>query len=254
MHVDISGSGERGTALLLHSSGFSGRQWKKLAKLANEKGLRALVPDFAGQGESPALRLERRFTFRDDVAAVVELMQRQHDALHVVGHSYGGLIALQASAELKERVRSLAVYDPVAFGVLDPVRDADALAPLDVVTQRAGAIGDEEWLEVFVDFWGGPGAWRILREEARAEFRRTAGVVRDGVSTLALDRTPVARYAFSFPVLAMTGALSPISAQRVIERIVEALPQAKRVVVDGAGHFGPVTHADAVNAHVASSW
>jgi len=78
--------------------------------------------------------------------------------------------------------------------------------------------------------------------------------VRDGVSTLALDRTPLARYAFRFPVLAMTGSLSPISAQRVIERLVEALPQAKRVVVDGAGHFGPVTHADAVNELIASLW
>ena len=112
-------------------------------------------------------------------------------------------------------------------------------------------LDDEAWLTRFVDFWGGDGAWLGLRDAVRAEFRRTARVVRAGVTSLAQDHTPLDAYApFAFPVLAMTGALSPAVAQRVVERLSTGVAHGAQHVVDGAGHFGPVTHADAVNAKV----
>src|SRR5208282_3637476 len=116
LHVEDSGAGA--PVVLLHSSGMSGRQWRRLAKSLVSRGLRAVVPDLAGHGESPAWPEPTPFTYRFDVERVSRLLESLESPAHVIGHSYGGLIALLASLASPSRVRSLALYDPVAFGVL----------------------------------------------------------------------------------------------------------------------------------------
>jgi pimeloyl-ACP methyl ester carboxylesterase len=254
LHVEESGAAGGDRVVLLHSSGFSGRQWKKLAQSVVDRGMRAVVPDLTGHGASPPFDETQAFDFHVDVDAAVALLD---EPAHLVGHSYGGLIALKAAQARSNNVRSLAVFDPVSFGVLDVKEDAVAIRAMNDVAVEWAKLEDEAWLTRFVDFWGGDGAWLGLRDPVRAEFRRTARVVRAGVTSLAKDSTPLDAYAhFAFPVLAMTGASSPPVAQRVVDRISTGVAHGSKHVVDGAGHFGPVTHADEVNAkilaHVAS--
>jgi pimeloyl-ACP methyl ester carboxylesterase len=239
-------------ALLLHSSGLSGRQFRQLAVALGERDVRVVVPDLNGQGSSPPWPEPRPFSFRQDVADVVSLLDRE-GRMHVVGHSYGGFVALQSALARPSAVASLAVYDPVAFGALDRARDADVFA--EVGSRGLGwgpeASDRERWLTAFVDYWGGAGAWGALREDARAEFRRVAWVVREGVRTLMEDTTPAVDYrVVGAPALLLTGEASPAAARRVIERLAEALPHARTVTIPGAGHMGPLTHAEAVNAAV----
>src|SRR5438270_12284733 len=109
--------------LLLHSSGLSGRQWRRLVRKLEERGFRASAPDLTGHGESAPLLEPTPFSFLQD-AERVRGMLAEGGPMHLVGHSYGGLVALIAALGAPEKVRSLALFEPVAFGVLDPVADA----------------------------------------------------------------------------------------------------------------------------------
>jgi pimeloyl-ACP methyl ester carboxylesterase len=240
------------SVVLLHSSGLSSRQFRQLAARLGDKGLPVVAPDLTGHGSSEPWREPRPFTFHEDVRRVASLLDGDGTA-HVIGHSYGGLVALQVAFLRPASIRSLALYDPVAFGVLDRARDGDALAQLFSSELRwgPGAPDHERWLTAFVEFWGGTGAWDALREEARAEFRRVAWVVREGVRSLMEDTTHASSYrVIEAPTLLLTGQLSPLAARRVVERLAEALPHARTVTIPGAGHMGPLTHADAVNAAI----
>jgi pimeloyl-ACP methyl ester carboxylesterase len=252
-HVEESGTGD--SVVLLHSSGLSGRQWRRLAGALASKGFRAVVPDFTGHGGSAPWPEPQPFNFRQDVAAFVAML-KEGPPPHVVGHSYGGLVALMAALEAPEAVRSLVLFEPVAFGVLEAPADADAQKQLTEVDVPWGtdANGHERWLRGFVDYWGGEGAWAALREEARAEFRRVGWVVYEGVTSLVADPTPRAAYrVVTCPVTLMTGELSPIAAGRAVQRLGESLPNAKVVVVPGAGHMGPMTHSGQMNTIVMES-
>ena len=251
LHVEDSGQGA--PVLLLHSSGLSGRQWRRLASALVEHGTRAVVPDLTGHGKSPEWPEPRPFSFDVDVEEVVELLGSLDTPAHLVGHSYGGFLALLVTLAVPGRVRSLVLYEPVAFGVLDRTADADALDDLRRVPLTWDALSDrnEQWLAAFVDYWGGPGAWGALREDARNEFRRVAWVLYRGVNTLATDRTPAAAYAaIRCPVQLMTGEQSTVAAHRVVQRLGEVLPGTRTVVVPHVGHMGPLTHADAVNPSI----
>jgi pimeloyl-ACP methyl ester carboxylesterase len=247
LHVDDRGTGD--PVLLLHSSGLSGRQWRRLAPALVERGMRTVVPDLTGHGASDPWPEPAPFSFWLDVERVTAIL-RVIGPAHVVGHSYGGLMGLHAAVAAPGSVRSLVLYEPVAFGVLDAREDADARATLADVGMRWGTTVDEhdQWLQGFVDYWGGTGAWKALRGEARDEFRRVGWVVREGVRSLVDDTTRAATFAsVTAPTHLFSAERSPLAGQRVVERLGEAIPGARVTRIPGVGHMGPVASADVVN-------
>jgi pimeloyl-ACP methyl ester carboxylesterase len=248
IHVDDAGEGD--VVVFLHSSGMSGAQWRRTAEELARGGARTLVPDLLGSGRSTPWPEGRPFRFLDDLEVVDQLLARVGRPVHLVAHSYGGLIALRAAVRDPARVRSLTLYDPVAFGVLEPERDADALADLARLEFRWGesATEHEAWLQSFVGYWGGEGAWSRLREAARDELVRVGWIVYEGARSLVADVSRAETYrALRSPTLLVSGEASPLAAQRVVARLGEALPAARVERLAGAGHMGPLTHGKAFN-------
>jgi pimeloyl-ACP methyl ester carboxylesterase len=245
--VHVLDEGDGAPVLFLHSSGMSGLQWKRLAERLRKEGYRTIVPDLLGAGATSAWADGEPFTFGHDVDLVAEILLRIEAPAHVVAHSYGGFIALKAAERAPSRVRSLSLYDPVAFGVLERARDADALANLHALDFAWGTTAEEHeaWLAGFVTWWNGAGAWSSLRAGTRAEFLRTGWVSHEGARTLVADETPASAYAaMGAPLLLATGSETPLAESRVVERLAEAVPGATLVRIEGAGHMGPLTHAD----------
>jgi pimeloyl-ACP methyl ester carboxylesterase len=250
LHVETAGAGP--PVLLLHSSGLSGRQWRRLAAQLAGRGFSTVVPDLTGHGDSAPWPEPAPFSFRTDVDALVTLLEK-HGPAHVVGHSYGAFVGLIAALVTPPSIRSMVLFEPVAFGSLDPVADTDAIETLERVSGRWGlsAADHERYLATFVDYWGGDGAWSRLREEARHEFHRVGWVLSEGVRTLSEDKTPASAYrAIAAPVRLLTGKASPIAAQRVAHRLGEAIPGAGVDALPDAGHMAPLTHADLVNGKI----
>ncbi|MEO8549524.1 MAG: alpha/beta hydrolase [Kofleriaceae bacterium] len=245
LHVETVGLGT--PVVLLHSSGLSSRQFTRLGAAIAAQGKQAVLVDLTGHGKSPPLPEGEPMTWRDDVARVVELL-RVPSVL--VGHSYGGLVALHAALVAPDRVQGLILYDPVAFGILDE-GDRDVAVTLDAIDLHGGATPEtrDAWLEAFVDYWSGPGAWGGLRESARAEFRRVGWAVREGVRTLMGDLTKAAAYRALPPLHLITGEHTPVAARRVVDKLAAATG-ADVSELPGAGHMGPLTHADQFSARV----
>ncbi len=232
--------------LLLHSGGFSSRQWRKLGD-ALAATHRVMAPDLLGYGASSRWPEGMPFHFREDVEALVALLEGL-PAAHVVGHSYGGLLALQLALAQPAAVRSLALFEPVAFGTLDTPADAAARAALGPVNHPYDG---ERWLRDFVEWWNGKGAWDALADEARAAFLDVGWKLAQEVLSLIEDRTSAATYGrITVPTLLLGGARSPAAEQRVLERLLSVLPSAQLSFFADAGHMGPITHAAQVNAAI----
>lgn len=247
--------GEGPTVILLHSGGMSGRQWRRLAeRLATS--FRVVSPDFLGSGENAPWPDEAPFHFRSDIAEVSELLDAFGGSAHLVGHSYGGLIALTIARQRPDAVRSVAVYDPVVFGVLHGANDAEGLADIARAEQHPVFLdeargGNEEWFEAFVDYWNSPGAWKAMPAPMRGSFLKVGRKVYGEVRSLMEDRTPATAYAVvRAPVLVLTGESSPTSVRRITVQLASALPSATTEIVAGAGHMGPITHGNDVNVAI----
>jgi pimeloyl-ACP methyl ester carboxylesterase len=252
---------ERGTGspvVLLHSGGMSSAQWRLLIDRLSGSH-RVLALDFLGSGKNPPWPDGAPFDFSMDVEAVARLLSLPGNApAHVVGHSYGGLIALTLARKHPSLVRSVAVYDPVAFGVLHDPDDAEGLADLsrassDPVFSDSSLGGSERWLEGFIDYWNGPGTWRSMPEASRDRFLRVGRKVYLEVTSLMSDRARSSDYAtLAVPVLLMVGEHSPPAARRVSALLATVLPHPRAQIIPSAGHMGPLTHSPLVNDFIAT--
>lgn len=230
------------TALLIHSGGFTSRQWRKLGELLAPH-YRVLAPDLLGYGTSGAWPEGKPFHFRQDVDLLESLLS---EPSHLVGHSYGGFLALQLALRRPDLVRSIAVYEPVAFGILDE-DERDGLRNV-----RLDFDEPEVWLRGFVEWWNGAGAWERLNEETRESFRTVGSKLFQEVMTLGADRTDRATYAtITAPTLILGGELSPWTERRVVEKLGAALPRATARFFPGIGHMGPISHAPLINEAIA---
>jgi pimeloyl-ACP methyl ester carboxylesterase len=109
-------------AVFLHANGFNAGTYRSiLAPLS--LSMRILACDLRGHGDSrlPAPPEPRRSwdLFRDDLLALLEVL----DAPPVVlaGHSLGATVALLAAERAPQRVRALALFDPVILSRLGQV-------------------------------------------------------------------------------------------------------------------------------------
>lgn len=231
------------TALLIHSGGFTSRQWRKLSELLAPH-YDVVAPDLHGYGSRGSWPENEPFHFRQDVDLLETLLS---EPSHLVGHSYGGFLALQLALRRPDLVRSIAVYEPVAFGILDE----DERGALNDV--RRDFDDPEGWLRAFVEWWNGKGAWERLNEETRDAFRAVGWKLFQEVMTLGADTTDRATYAtITAPSLIMAGELSPWTERRVVEKLGAALPRATARFFPGVGHMGPISHAPLINEAIAA--
>ena len=170
-----TGCGE--TVALVHASASSSGQWRSLtAVLAGD--CRVVAPDLYGYGETGAWSGARRFALADEAALVEAALPA--GAVHIVGHSYGGAVALRFALQQPERVRSLVLIEPVAFHLLREQAPHEESRRLlrglrAVASQIAKATANGNYrgaMARFVDYWNGTGAWKRLDPLLQADLAR----------------------------------------------------------------------------------
>jgi pimeloyl-ACP methyl ester carboxylesterase len=149
---------------------------------------------------------------------------------HLVGHSYGGVIALLAAARFSERVRSLTVIEPPALAVARGNPAADEWAARSTLFWEGGPHDPEEFLRGFLAAVNAP-APRGAVSPALLQGARMLMVERyPWTAEIPLDELA----ATPFPKLVVSGGHS--EAFDAVCDVLEARLGAQRSVLAGAGH------------------
>jgi pimeloyl-ACP methyl ester carboxylesterase len=224
------GSGPR--VVLVHGSIVEARRtWRHQLELAERWTL--CLPNRPGFAGSPPLA---RGDFEAEAPLIADLLD---DGAHLVGHSYGAVIALLAAAARPEAVRSLTVSEPGTLNVGrgDPEVD-QVLAHGEELYRHAGELTPRAFLELFrsgvhsahetpdeLPDWLERGARHVMAERPPWEAE---------VPFAALSRAP-------FPKLVISGAHS--TAFETVCDVVARRIGAERAVIAGRGHTIPATGA-----------
>jgi pimeloyl-ACP methyl ester carboxylesterase len=209
--------------LLVHGSVVNGEgTWAAQRPLAERFEL--VVPNRRGFPPGPDAD---RVDFEDDA---VWLEQFVEPGTHLVGHSYGGVIALFAAARYADRIRSLTVIEPPAFAVARGNPAADAFVAGGVELWEHGPRDPAAFLRRFLETVGStipPGDFSpaLLQGARMLQIERLTWEAEPPLDALAA--TP-------FPKLVVSGAHSA-AFDAVCDVLVERLG-ADRAVLPGAGH------------------
>lgn len=209
--------------LLVHGSLFPGWQtWPAQRPLAGDH--RVVVPHRPGYPPGPVARVE----LEEQAQAIAGLIE---PGMHVVGHSYGGIVGLLAADLVPDRIASLTVIEPPAFGVARGDTAVEALvAQLDPLFADTTAAD-----RAFVLRFGSiVGAKLDLPDPLPPEMLAAAQAWRleplPWLADLPLERISRA----GFPKLVVSGGHHP-AFDAVCDVLADGLA-AERAVITGAGH------------------
>ena len=254
MHARFASS-PRPLVVCLHASASSSRQWQPLADIAG-RSLDIVAPDLYGHGRGPAWLGSPSGVVRGDAERIARLLSVDRRA-HLVGHSYGGVVALHVALAFPERVKSVVVWEPVMFRAL---RD---FAPRSREAIEAFAIGRAVQRDVrgglaehaarrFVDFWAEPGAFDTMSAPRRDAVVQRMSTVAAHFASLWNDTMRVAEIARSrVPLVVLSGVRTGRATRRIVELLRYARPDATGGAMTMLGHMGPLTHPNTVAQRIA---
>jgi len=253
-----AGAGE--PIVLLHCSSGSSGAW---APVMNHLGqdCRVLVPDLLGYGRTEPWPRDAPLGQDAELGVVEALLDVAGRPAHLVGHSYGGTVALRAAKRFPRQVASLTLIEPVAFHLLRHADEPDGWREIAALAERHVALvgegRDAAAAEAFVTYWMGPKAGQQMPDAARDSAVRTAAKVAVEWRLMFAaedDRDAIA--GIGAPTLLICGGRTRTPARRVVEVLRRALPHTLHHEIAGAGHMSPLTHpaniAEAIRRHVDS--
>ncbi|MCY7314340.1 MAG: alpha/beta hydrolase [Rubrivivax sp.] len=239
----------------IHSNASSSAQWRPLMdRLAPRRRIQA--PDTHGAGRGPAWPADRTLTLRDEVSMLEPVFARAGTPFALVGHSYGGAVALLAALRQPERVNALVLYEPTLFALIDAAapRPNAADGIRETVARAAAALaigGRRAASEGFIDYWMGGGAWSAKTQAQRNAIEAAAVNLPGWGRALFREATPLAAFgALDMPVLLMQGSETTPAARAVAALLSQVLPRLETLTFAGLGHMGPVTHPAQVDVAI----
>ncbi|RYH03809.1 alpha/beta fold hydrolase [Salipiger sp. IMCC34102] len=211
-----------------------------LLPLARAAELEALLPDLLGHGRSPDWDGQDDY-HSANIAALLPLIDRP---MHVLGHSFGGTLALRLAVEHPERVSRLTLIEPVFFAAARGTPAFEDHLSLFAPIYDATEAGDLMQAAQLFHAAYGAGRWSDLKPRAQGEFAArmplvtaSAPAIQEDVHDLLprLDRITV-------PVTLIRGAKSQPVVVEIHARLQRVIPQAVDHAITGAGHMVPLTH------------
>jgi pimeloyl-ACP methyl ester carboxylesterase len=241
------------TVIALHCSGAGGYEWRRLTQAVGQR-FKVVAPDLIGCGTADHWSGTHAFTASDEAARIVDIIDAAQAPVHLVGHSYGGGVALRVARERPARIASLTLYEPVAFHVLKTA-GPDGHAAFEEIMALAGRIDHAVLCGAFfaaAENWNGAGTWAAMDPQAQSLMARYIPKACLEFRAMAQEPASVGAYRrFNFPTLLMVGEHTTEPVRIIARQLAKAMKLASMRTVFGAGHMGPFTHATVVNAMIA---
>jgi pimeloyl-ACP methyl ester carboxylesterase len=225
-------SGTGPPLLLVHGTTADHRRWATISPRF-EPDFTVYAMDRRGRGmsgDAPEYELMRE---AEDVAAMVEA---QNEPVFVLGHSFGGLICLEA-ARLTDGISRMILYEPDAptEGPSFPLEVVDRIQALVARGESEAAI-EVLFREIVKMPEPELGSYRQLPMwKVRVQL---AGTVARELAVLQNYQFQVDRFAgLETLTLLLLGSDSPPSAREATEKVAAALPNSKIIVLPDQGHI-----------------
>jgi pimeloyl-ACP methyl ester carboxylesterase len=242
-NIDFQDSdpGGDGPVVLFVPGSFSNpAAWRPMIKLL-PPGYRSVATSLCGYGETAETRSAADFDMSHETRMIGAVAAEIGKPVHLVGHSFGGTVALAAALAGVVDVLSIATFEANPLDLLRAAGRDD----LSVDTRRmsdayeaAFAAGEADAPKRIIDFWGGAGAYDSFPEPVQQYCRQTAFTnVLDWHTCFGFDAPPAEYSALDVPTLFVRGGQANPVIVTITEMLASIIPGARSDVVDGAGHF-----------------
>ncbi len=251
LRIDHTDDGQGQPVILIHSSVSANRQWRALIEAIKDR-YQVLAINLFGYGETTAWPGTSPQSLYAQAQLVLALCEEIGSPVHLVGHSFGGSVALKAAALLGPRVGNLILLEPNPFYLLKQSGRTRAFLESRELRDHVKCFGSwGDWTRVaerFADYWLGDGSWSAMPEKQRAVFVTSLppnfhewDAVMDEETTIEECKALPAR------TLVVSDRATRLPIREIVDILVQACPHwSFRFIAEG-GHMAPLTRPELVN-------
>jgi pimeloyl-ACP methyl ester carboxylesterase len=256
--VDFVEAGSAGpVVVLVHSSVSGARQWRRLMDDLKDR-FRVRAVNLFGYGKTPPWPDEATQSLDDQARLVEAVLPADAREVYLVGHSFGGSVAMKAAARLSGRVAKLVLLETNPFYLLAQFGRSDAFAEIMELRNCIKTVGARgEWVtaaERFADYWGGAGTWHEMPLERRAAFTQALKPNYFEWDAVLNEATSAEQWAVLLPraTLLVYDPDTVLPIREIAAILRRTCPGWTYREVPGAGHMAPLTCPDLINPLVRS--
>jgi pimeloyl-ACP methyl ester carboxylesterase len=245
--IDYDEHGAGPIVVLVPGSCATGAAWRPIIGEWSGR-FRCVTTSLLGYGGTAERRTAADPAIAHEAEAVEAVIGRAGGVVHLVGHSFGGLVAVAVALRRRAPLASLTVLEAPAMELLaERSEDAEHLRAFHAMNETyftAFERGETEAVATMIDFYGGAGTYASWPPRVRAYAAETAPVnILDWKTAYGFPLTAVALAAIDLPTLVLWGGASHPAAQCANARLGQSVPGAATAAIDGAAHFMIATHA-----------
>jgi pimeloyl-ACP methyl ester carboxylesterase len=258
--IDYQETGKGPTVVLVPGSCSTGAAWRPV--MGHLQGqFRCVTTSLLGYGGTA----ERRTPDDTDIAYEREILEtvirRTGDPVHLVGHSFGGLIALAVALRGRVPLLSLTIAEAPAVHILKETGEQqhyDTFRNMSRAYSDAFRRGETDAIARMIDFYGGAGTFAAWPQRARDyAIETTSANLLDWESAYGLRLTPTSLATVKIPTLVVCGESTHPAVRRANGLLSRYIRRADCATIAGASHFMIATHpkqfADLIVRHVGRS-
>jgi len=253
--IDYDDAGGTGpTVVLVPGSCSTGAAWRPV--IASWEGrFRCVTTSLLGYGGTAERRTAYDPCISHEAESLESVIRKACGPVHLVGHSFGGLVALAVALRNRVPLASLAIVEAPAAELLRASNEDHHYRAFRQMTKSYFAdfeSGNSEAIASMIDFYGGAGTYASWPARVRAYAVETTPVnILDWASAYGFRLSGPDLAALRVPALVLRGGASHPAVQRANELLGTCIRDASFVTIAGAAHFMIATHAGEVARAVA---
>lgn len=228
--------------MFLHGAALDRTSWQLQTRYFSHSGYSVMAVDLPGHGRSNEPPRSSIESYAEWVSRLV--VAAGFEQAHLVGHSMGGLIALEAAARFSRSVSTLTM-----------IGGATAI-PVHPALLAAAEAGDHLAYELMASWGHGrrshlgghqtPGIWMMGATIRLWERSRPGVLAADLHACNDYSHGVEAADAVTCPSLLISGTLDVMTPYRAAEPLRHNLGDVREVMIEGAGHVMMTEHPDQV--------
>lgn len=244
------------TLVLVPGSCSTGAAWRPVMKALDGK-FRFVTTSLLGYGATAERRTGSDASVLREAEVLEAVIAKAGGEVHLVGHSFGGAVALVAAMRKRVPVASLTVLEaplPSLLGHCGEDAHYRAFRGMTGAYFAAWRGGDREAIRTMIDFYGGEGTYASWPDRVRAYAVETTPVnMRDWANAYDESLSPEMLSAIDMPVSVAVGAQSHPAICRANGLVAMSIKGATFKTIGGAAHFMISTHPGQVAELIAEN-
>lgn len=244
--VEYQESGDGAPLVFVPGSFSTGASWRNIATPLSER-YRTITTSLSGYGKTQERRKPGGAHMQDEMDVLEAVLAQANAPVHLVAHSFGAWVALSLAMHRNPPLLSLTLLEPTVFNLLAPAGETALSGQVRAMKDNYVAVwnsGDQRAVRHVIDFYGGAGTFDAYPSAVQDKvITQTPTNILDWDSGYAESPRLEDFATVNVPTLVICGGTSHMAMQRCNQLLVDYLPQAQLMALDGANHFMIVTHA-----------